>query len=192
MYQLRMLSHSGFGPLARSMGPMLNEESFHLLTGLTGLQRILRAKKIPVQIVQKVLNRWLPRCFDLFGHERSWGAAKAYRCGLKGRFNEEEAGPMVDAERVNDAARELYHKEVLGLIELLNKEVAPEAPKLYVPDIKFNRCIGDHKGRRFSVRGVPLDEEAYAHHLEEVLPTRKDRGTIGAIMKEPDWIAQAA
>lgn len=192
MYQLRMLSHSGFGPLARSMGPMLNEESFHLLTGLTGLQRILRAKKIPVQIVQKVLNRWLPRCFDLFGHERSWGAAKAYRWGLKGRFNEEEAGPMADAERVNDAARELYRKEVLGLIDLLNKEVAPEAPKLYVPDIKFNRCIGDHKGQRFSVRGEPLDEEAYAHHSEEVLPTRKDRGTIGAIMKEPDWIAQAA
>lgn len=192
MYQLRMLSHSAFGPLARSTGPMLNEESFHLLTGLTGLKRILRAGKIPVEIVQKALNRWLPACFDLFGHERSWGAARAYRWGLKGRFNEAEAGPIDDAERVNDAARQLYREEVQGLVDLLNKEIAADEPRLYVPDLRFNRRIGDHKGQRFSVRGEPLDERAYSRHLEEVLPTRKDRGAIGAIMKEPDWIAPAS
>lgn len=192
MYQLRMLSHASFGPLARSAGPMLNEESFHLLTGLTGLQRILRAGKIPAKIVQKVLNRWLPACFDLFGHERSWGAARAYRWGLKGRFNEEEGGPMEDAERLNDAARQLYRREVQGLVDLLNREIREDEPKLYVPDLKFNRRIGDTKGQRFSVRGEPLDEAAYARHLEEVLPAAKDRETVRGIMKEPDWIAQPA
>lgn len=192
MYQLRMLSHSGFAPLARSMEPMLNEESFHLLTGLTGLQRILRAGKVPAEIVQKVLNRWLTRCFDLFGHERSWGAARAYQWGLKGRFNEDEAGPMEDTESLNDTARELYRKEVQGLVELLNKQISPERPKLYVPDIKFNRRIGTYKGQRFSVRGELLDEEAYGRHLQEVLPTPKDRETIRTIMNDPDWIAQTA
>lgn len=192
MYQLRMLSHSSFGPLARSTGPMLNEESFHLLTGLTGLQRILRAGKVPAEIVQRVLNRWLPACFDLFGHERSWGAARAYQWGLKGRFNEEQAGPMGDAERLNDAARQLYRREVQGLVDLLNREIREDRTRLYVPDIKFNRRIGDAKGRRFSVRGEPLDEAAYARHLEEVLPTAKDRETIRGITKEPDWIAQPA
>jgi benzoyl-CoA 2,3-dioxygenase component B len=189
MYQLKMLSHSGFAPLGGSMGPMLNEESFHLLTGLSGLQRILRAGKVPVEIIQKVLNRWLPVCFDLFGHERSRGASKAYLWGLKGRFNEEEAGPLKDPEAVNEAARELYYKETQGLVELLNKEIADDKPRLYVPDIKFRRGIGEYKDKRFSVKGEGLDEKAYADHLQKVLPTEKDREELRRITKEPDWIA---
>lgn len=187
-----MLSHSGFGPLSRSMGPMLNEESFHLLTGLTGLQRILRAGKVPVEIVQKVLSRWLPVCYDLFGHERSRGAAKAYLWSLKGRFNEEIAGPVTDPETLNEAARGLYYKEVQGLVGLLNKEIGDGKSKLSVPDLKFRRGIGEYKDKRFSVRGKPLDEEAYTRHLGEVLPTESDRQELRRLMKEPDWIAVAA
>jgi benzoyl-CoA 2,3-epoxidase subunit B len=189
MYQLKMLSHSGFAPLSGSMGPMLNEESFHLLTGLSGLQRILRGGKVPVEIIQKVLNRWLPVCFDLFGHERSRGASKAYLWGLKGRFNEEEAGPLKDPEAVNAAARELYYREVQSLVDLLNKESAEGKPRLYVPDIKFRRGIGEYKDSRFSVKGEPLDDKAYADHLQEVLPTEKDRTELRRITKEKDWIA---
>jgi len=189
MYQLKMLSHSGFEPLSGSMGPMLNEESFHLLTGLSGLQRILRAGKVPVATVQKVLNRWLPVCFDLFGHEHSRGAGNAYQWGLKGRFNEEDAGPVKDSQSVNEAARELYRKEVQGLIELLNKDIGAEQPKLSVPDIKFRRGIGEYKGKRFSVSGAALGEEAYTRHLEEALPTQKDREELRKITAEAGWIA---
>ena len=46
-FQLNMLSTSGFAPLARSMGPMLREEGFHLGTGHMGLQRIVKAGKRP-------------------------------------------------------------------------------------------------------------------------------------------------
>ena len=53
-YQLTMLQHSGFAPLARSMGPMLKEEAFHLFTGQTGLSRVLRAGKVPIDIVQSI------------------------------------------------------------------------------------------------------------------------------------------
>jgi benzoyl-CoA 2,3-dioxygenase component B len=189
MYQLTMLGHSGFGPLSRSMGPMLNEESFHLLTGLTGLQRILRAGKVPVQIVQKVLNRWLPVCFDLFGHERSKGAGSAYLWGLKGRFNEGQAEPIKDPATVNEASRQLYYKEVTGLIELLNKNIGLEQPRLVVPDLKFHRGIGEYKEKTFSVRGELLDKEAYVQHLQDVLPTEKDRAELRRITQEADWIA---
>lgn len=192
MYQLKMLSHSGFAPLSQSMGPMLNEESFHLLTGLTGLQRIVRAGKVPVEIMQKVLNRWLPVCFDLFGHERSRGAGKAYLWGLKGRFNEDEAGPMKDPQSVNELARGQYYKEVKGLIELLNKDVGEGKPKLAAPDLKFRRNIGEHKGQRFSVTGEALDEEAYNRHLQDVLPSEADRKKLREITKEKGWIAEAA
>jgi hypothetical protein len=129
--------------------------------------------------MQKVLNRWLPVCFDLFGHERSRGASKAYQWGLKGRFNEEEAGPLKDPEAVNEAARELYYKEVEGLVGLLNKEVGEGKAGLYVPNIKFRRGIGEYKEKRFSVRGEPLDEEPYARHLQEVLPNGKVRKNCG-------------
>src|ERR1041385_1430382 len=46
-YQLKMLSHSAFKPLAASMGPMLKEESFHLGTGANGLRRIVKAGRVP-------------------------------------------------------------------------------------------------------------------------------------------------
>lgn len=192
MYQLKMLSHSGFGPLSRSVEPMLNEESFHLLTGLTGLQRILRAGKVPIEIVQKVLNRWLPVCFDLFGYEHSKGAGKAYLWGLKGRFNEEEAGPVKDPETLNEAARQLYYRDVQSLIEILNKEISEGKPRLFAPDLKFRRGIGEHKGQRFSVRGDLLDDKVYAPHLQEVLPTPADREKIRKLMKERDWTAPGA
>ena len=46
-FQLNMLSTSGFAPLARSMGPMLREEGFHLGTGHMGLQRIVKGGRVP-------------------------------------------------------------------------------------------------------------------------------------------------
>jgi benzoyl-CoA 2,3-dioxygenase component B len=187
-YQLKMLSHSGFAPLARSMGPMLNEESYHLLTGLTGLQRVLRAGKIPVEIVQKVFNRWLPTCYDLFGLESSKGAGKAYQWGLKGRFNEPEAGPVKDPLRINEAARELYRKEVKGLIKLLNKEIPEDKSKLYAPDLKFHRNVGEYKGQPFSVKGERLDQDAYEKHLRQVLPAEVDRKKLREVAKESDWV----
>jgi benzoyl-CoA 2,3-epoxidase subunit B len=189
MYQLKMLSHSGFAPLSGSMGPMLNEETFHLITGLTGLQRILRAGKVPVETVQKVLNRWLPVCFDLFGHERSKGAGNAYLWGLKGRFDENEAGALAKPAAVNEIARALYHKEVQGLIGILNKDIGPDRPHLYTPDLKFKRSIGDFHEKRFNVKGAELDEIAYATHLEDVLPSAEDRAELRKIAKEPGWIA---
>jgi hypothetical protein len=49
-----------------------------------------------------------------------------------------------DPQSVNQAARELYYKEVQGLVEHLNKDVGAEQPKLYVPDLKFRRGIGEY------------------------------------------------
>lgn len=189
MYQLKMLGHSGFAPLGRSIGPMLSEESFHFLTGTAGLQRILRAGKVPVEIIQKVLNRWLPICFDLFGHERSQSAAKVYHWGLKGRLNEELDGPVGNPEILNESARKLFRKEIEALVESLNKEIREGRSKLYVPDLRFNRSIGIFQGQPFSVTGERLDRKSYAQHLESVLPTIADRKRLREMTKEPGWIA---
>ena len=53
-FQLNMLSTSGFAPLARSMGPMLREEGFHLGTGHMGLQRIAKAGRVPPAALPEV------------------------------------------------------------------------------------------------------------------------------------------
>jgi hypothetical protein len=39
------------------------------------------------------------------------------------------------------------------------------------------------------VTGEALDEEAYTRHLQETLPTPKDREELRKITREADWIA---
>jgi benzoyl-CoA 2,3-dioxygenase component B len=188
-FQLTMLSHSGFQPLAQSMIPMLKEESFHLGTGNNGLRRILQAGRIPVAIMQRYYNKWLPTSFDLFGTDHSSSAQWAYVWGLKGRYNEGAAREGADKEHLNEAARELYRDEVQKLTDSLNKLIPEGQPKLVVPDLKFNRHIGQHKAKCCSVTGEPCSAEEYEKYLPTVLPSAADKEALGSIMKEKDWIA---
>src|SRR5205814_1249961 len=89
-FQLTMLSVSGFDPLSRSMNPMLKEESFHLGTGNNGLLRIVKAGKMPPELIQKFFYKWIPTAFDLFGTDNSSSAHWAYVWGLKVRYDERE------------------------------------------------------------------------------------------------------
>ena len=189
-YQLTMLSHSAFAPLAESVTAMLKEEHFHMFTGHTGLTRILRAGKIPVPIVQKYFNKWLSTAYDLFGTDHSSSAHWAYTWGLKGRYNEHEAGEPAAKDKLNDLSRELYMRESQQLIDQLNQLVPAGQEKLKAPDLKFNRSIGEHVGKPFSVTGELLNPEAYQKHLAETLPTEEDEKVLSEIMKEKDWVSQ--
>ena len=187
-FQLAMLSHSAFAPLARSMGPMLKEESFHLGTGNTGLKRIVQAGRIPVPLIQKYFNKWIPTAFDLFGTDASSSAHWSYVWGLKGRFDEDENAAEADRERLNECARDLYRREIQSLVEALNRELPEGSPALVIPHPRFHRAIGRHAGERFSVDGRPLDEAAYVRHLQEALPSEDDRRRLEALTRDRDWI----
>jgi benzoyl-CoA 2,3-dioxygenase component B len=187
-FQLGMLSHSGFAPLARSMGPMLKEESFHLGTGNNGLKRMLKAGRVPVPLMQKYFNKWIPTAFDLFGTDGSSSAHWAYVWGLKGRFDEDQNDAPPDRDHLNEYARSLYEREIRDLVDLLNRDRAEGEPALFVPDPRFNRQIGDFAGQRFSVDGRPLDGAAHARHLEDVLPSAADAAALDALTREPGWI----
>jgi benzoyl-CoA 2,3-dioxygenase component B len=105
-YQLAALSESGFDPLARATQFMLTEESFHLFTGETGIERIVqRAAELTKQdpngdaraqggidlpTIQKWTNFWFSSAVELFGGEISSNAADYFATGLKGRFRERE------------------------------------------------------------------------------------------------------
>jgi benzoyl-CoA 2,3-dioxygenase component B len=188
-YQLQMLSGSAFAPLARSMGPMLREEAFHLGTGYSGLKRILQAGRVPVEAIQRSLNKWLPRAFDLFGTDGSSSAHWVYVWGLKGRVDEARAGTPADRDRLNETAREQYRGECVEIVGRLNRLLPWESPKLYLPDPRFNRQIGRFAGELHTVDGRLMDGAAYPEYLDRVLPTEEDRALLADLSKEAGWIA---
>ena len=93
------------------------------------------------------------------------------RLGIEGRFDEHEAKMPADKNKLNDLARDHYLAECAKLIGQLNQLVPEGQPKLYAPHLKFNRSIGEHVGKTYSVTGELLSPEAYKKHLPEVLPT---------------------
>lgn len=191
-FQLEMLSRSGFAPLARSTTYMLGEESYHLRTGHLGLKRVMQAGVIPVDIMQKYLNKWLPTAMDLFGKDNSSTAIWTYVWGLKSRYNEARQPPIEQVERgqLNEISRMAYYREVQGLIDQVNR-VAPEGtPPLELPSPRFNRRIGEFADQPHSVSGELLTQEACERHLSEVLPGPDDLARLDAIFKsDRSWIA---
>ena len=189
-YQLTMLHDSSFAPLSKSMGPMLKEEAFHLFTGQSGLSRIIKSGKVPIEIIQKYLNKWLSTGYDLLGKDHSGSAGRFYRWGFKGRFDEASASaPPKDLDRLNEESRHLYYKEDCQIIDSLNQLIPEGKPKLRAPDPKFNREIGDYVGKTYSVDGDPLSEGEYREHLKKVLPGPEDFKLLEPIFKEKNWMA---
>ena len=189
-YQLTMLSYSGFAPLAQSMIPMLKEESFHLGTGQDGIKRIVKAGVIPTNVIQKYINKWVPVSLDLFGVDRSSSAHWFYVWGLKGRYDEPSAMAVANLERMNEHSRELYHQECIKLVDMINKNVPAGHEKLYVPDAKFNRYIGEFARKPYSVTGELLPENKVAEYMKEMLPQTEDVQLVSEIESlEKQWIS---
>jgi hypothetical protein len=80
--------------------------------------------------------------------------------------------------------------ESAKLIDQLNQLIGEGQPKLYAPDLKFNRSIGEHVGKTYSVTGELLTPEAYRKHVRYVLPTPEDEQILADIIKGKDWVAQ--
>jgi benzoyl-CoA 2,3-dioxygenase component B len=149
----------------------------------------VRAGKVPVEIIQKYLNKWLSTGYDLFGKDRSTSAARFYRWGFKGRFDEAALKtPPADMDRVNEEARGHYYREDCEIIAGLNSLLPADGPKLRAPSIKFNRQIGDYAGQTFSVEGERLSPTEYEKHLKQVLPGPAEREQLRGIFTEGDWV----
>ena len=190
-FQLQMLKYSAFAPLGRSMSYMLREEAFHMGTGNDGLRRIVQAGVIPGWLIQKYLNKWISSSYDLFGTDNSSSAHWSYVWGIKGRYDEPQNPDAAKLDDLNDYNRTLYRNEVAGLIERFNNVLTAGQPKLYAPDIKFNRAIGRWAGLKFHAQtGEPLEDAAYEQHLGESLPSEQDKKLLlDIINNEKKWIA---
>jgi benzoyl-CoA 2,3-dioxygenase component B len=189
-FQLQMLKYSAFAPLGRSMSYMLREEAFHMGTGNDGLRRIVQAGVIPAWLIQKYLNKWLSSSYDLFGTDHSSSAHWAYVWGIKGRYDEPKNDKQADLDDLNDYNRNLYRDEVSGLIERFNGVLKAGEPKLYAPDIKFNRMIGKWANQKFHPQtGAMMEDKEYDQQLAEFLPSVEDKKLLLEIIaNEKKWI----
>ena len=192
-FQLGMLSTSAFKPLSASMGPMLKEESFHLGTGSNGLRRIIKAGVIPLDMLQRYMNKWVATAHDLFGTDSSTSAHWAYVWGVKGRWDERkklEGGIDVDKEVLNEESRGHYHEEIAREVQKLNGYL-PEGcgVSLFVPHENFYRDIGAFGGKNCYTNGELFEgtDEEYADYLKTVLPTPEDEEALKEIFKQ-QWI----
>ncbi len=196
-YQLEMQKVFSYAPMARSMGPMLSEEGFHIGSGRGFLKELAIAAtndtgRYSIEHIQRTLNAWIPRGLEMFGNERGGETAVAF--GFK--------------DRNNATAQAEYHGEVREVLELINVEIvktkvkeitAPDARSLvrevqdtgetikeikpgdllYVPDVKFFRKRGveeialmpyDVTGNLITEGGKPVSGEKYLEYLATVLP----------------------
>lgn len=194
-FQLGMLKPCGFSPLARSAGPMLREEAFHLGSGNDGLTRIVKAGRVPVPVLQRFFNKWISCAMDLFGKDESSTAEWGYVWGFKARFDEEQqrkSGNLdPDRKELNHHNRMLYHVEVADIVNRLNSFI-PGEQKLAMPHEKFHRAIGRYANQPWSVTGEELTPEKFQQHLKETLPTAADYALLKDIFKDPEWIADRA
>jgi 1,2-phenylacetyl-CoA epoxidase catalytic subunit len=198
-YQLEMQKVFSYAPMARSMGPMLSEEGFHIGSGRGFLKELSVAAtndggRFSIEEIQRTLNAWVPRGVEMFGNERGGETAVAF--GFK--------------DRNNGTAQSEYYNEVREVLELINVEIArtkvkemsaPDARSLvrevqdtgetikgvrpsdllFAPDMKFFRHRGmqeivympyDVNGTLLTDAGKPVGGEQYLEYLATVLPER--------------------
>jgi len=189
-FQLQMLKYSGFAPLGRSMSYMLREEAFHMGTGDSGLRRVVEAGVVPAWLIQKYLNKWISESYDLFGTDHSSSAHWAYVWGIKGRYDEPKNQQQPDLDDMNDYNRKLYHDEVAGLVAHFNNALKAGEPRLYAPDVRFNRTIGRWAGNKHHPQsGEPIEDKVYDQQVSAWLPTAADKKLLKeTLATEKKWI----
>jgi len=174
------------------MGPMLREESFHLGTGASGLRRIIKAGVIPLDMLQRYINKWVATAHDLFGTDNSTSAEWAYVWGIKGRWDERvklESGQEVVKECLNEESRGHYHDEIAAEVEKLCGSLPDGAEPLYVPSDKFGRSIGGFSGVNHTVEGEKFagDEQDWQAYLHDHMPRAQDEEDLKELLKL-EWI----
>jgi len=188
-YQLSMQKISSYSPMAESMPQMLREEAFHLATGVVPLRRwVVKAAQgstmITMPVIQRHLNKWLPRALEMFGDER--GGATNVKWGLKPLKNREAQEQYYrEVEKVVHDLNMRYLRARLPELGLAEAETAMAAlardggsfrgvaaeDLLRVPHREFFRRRGEPAFRRVGVDGESFESvESYLSYMTRVLP----------------------
>ena len=194
-YQLTMLHPSELRAAVAQHGTDAERGS---LSSVHRSKRVSRGSSKPAKcrstILQKYLNKWLSTGYDLFGKDRSSAAARFYRWGFKGTIRRSHRQGTGQRSRTGSTKKHASSitKKTAQIIESFNRLIPEGKPKLRVPDIKFNRQIGDYADKIFSIEGNPLSEAEYKKHLEAVLPGPAERKLSEPILKAGNWMSAGA
>jgi benzoyl-CoA 2,3-epoxidase subunit B len=226
-YQLGALAESGFDPLARTCRFMLTEEAHHMFVGETGIRRIVRRTielmkadpsedvrrqgGIPLDVLQKYVNRWYTVSMDLFGGEDSSNAATYFAAGLKGRFDESKKGKYADQtaleevytmdvpakdgcvsqrevpmrRALNLVLRDGYKKDCMRGVDKWNKALAKAGLsfRFDLPSERFHRKMGLWNGMPYAPNGDWVGYDEWARMAPQWLPTTEDEEYIESLMQ---------
>jgi benzoyl-CoA 2,3-dioxygenase component B len=196
-YQLDMQQVFSYAPMARSMGPMLQEEAFHIGSGRTLLREIAQSAArgegdYSIEDIQKSINMWYPRGLEMFGNEDSGQTAVTF--GFKDKTNGQAQGEYVEEvsgiinnintaivlERLPGASREEVRQVVSEIQDSGDPKrgVKPE-DIVFLPSQKFFRKRGpeevifkpyDIRGDKLTRDGRLYSSDEYLDFLGQVLP----------------------
>jgi 1,2-phenylacetyl-CoA epoxidase catalytic subunit len=207
-YQLDMQSVFSYAPMARSMGPMLQEEGFHLGHGRKSVRQILlmaadQKGDFSIQDVQEHLNKWLPRGLEMFGNEKGGGTNVEF--GFKDKTNADAQRDYWDEVKgvVRDWSAALIqgayqpgisYEDAAAIVDRIwetkdgHKGVKPEMI-LFTPAPTFfrKRGLSDFVFKPFDLHGtlltgeggLPIGPDRYVEYLKGVLPR--------AYFTDPEW-----
>ena len=91
---------------------------------------------------------------------------------------------------MNEHNCRLYYVECKKLVEQINKYVPAGQSKLHVPDLRFNRHMGEFAEQPYSVIGKLLSPAEFAEHCKETLLQPGDIKLVDKIQDtEPKWVS---
>jgi hypothetical protein len=189
-YQLEMQLTFSYAPMARSMGPMLYEEAFHMASGVNPMRQwaaeAARGEgNVSTELLQRHINKWVPRGFEMFGDER--GGKSVVDFGFKDRVNGDACAQY--ARELKEELVDTLNFEVLRVFDpAVAREASPgiadgvlatgEAWKgcgpdrlFHRPEPSFFRRRGLHAFEMRDVRGKPVAKlDDYLSYLRKALP----------------------
>jgi hypothetical protein len=196
-YQLEMQQVFSYAPMARSMGPMLQEEAFHLGSGRSLLKEIgqMAARgegDYSIVDIQRALNLWIPRGIEMFGNEK--GGETAVTFGFKDKTNQVAQAEYLDEVRgvirnvnvavVQERVPGISRPDAVALLTEIEKSgdprqgIKPEEV-LFMPHTRFFRKRGaeellfqpyDVNGNLLANGGKAISPDDYLQYLSTVLP----------------------
>lgn len=165
---------------------------------------------IPLEIIQRYVNRWFSVSMDLFGGEDSSNAASYFAAGLKGRFNETHPGKYEDhlaldqvysstkptgdggveslevpmRRAMNLVLRDEYKVDCEKGVQRWNKLIKRAGVdfEITLPSERFHRGQGLWANQPWDPNGNWVGEGAYQANLDRWIPSEADETYVASLM----------
>ncbi|MEO8450565.1 MAG: benzoyl-CoA 2,3-epoxidase subunit BoxB [Gemmatimonadota bacterium] len=174
------------------------------------IERVRALGVIDLPTIQKKANLHFSLTLDLFGSEVSTNAANAFHAGLKGRYREDKLDDDHELEQatypvlrpvdgtilsmevpalsaLNMRLRDDYVNDCQKGVDRWNRviEAAGIPFRITLPNVAFNRQIGEFKNVSVDLEGRMVAPEVWKSRRDTMLPNSNDQQFIEQLMIKP-------